>query len=240
MRIRAFFAWSYCALASCLGFLVCLMRPFNANNNCINGWLFARGGRSCLGMRVDVEGREHLDFAGPRVVIANHQHNEDVFVLGDMLPPRTVVVGKSSLRWLPLFGQMLWLGGNVLINRRHRGKAIAAIQATRQALIEQRKSIWIFPEGTRNHGGELLPFKKGAFHAAIAAGVPISMVCVSRYQGSAGHGANGNPIRVKILPPVATDGMSSDDVPQLMSACYEHMRKAIAELNRYLPAPDAV
>ena len=48
------------------------------------------------------------------------------------------------------------------------------------AQIQKRKiSVWMFPEGTRSRGRGLLPFKTGAFHAAIAAGVPIIPVCVS-------------------------------------------------------------
>lgn len=39
----------------------------------------------------------------------------------------------------------------------------------------------MFPEGTRNTTGKLLPFKKGAFHLAIASGCPIQPVVVSRY-----------------------------------------------------------
>jgi lysophosphatidate acyltransferase len=39
----------------------------------------------------------------------------------------------------------------------------------------------MFPEGTRNHEGGLLPFKKGAFHLALQAGVPVVPVVVSSY-----------------------------------------------------------
>lgn len=39
----------------------------------------------------------------------------------------------------------------------------------------------MFPEGTRHGGQELLPFKKGAFHVAIASQTPIQPVVVSQY-----------------------------------------------------------
>lgn len=39
----------------------------------------------------------------------------------------------------------------------------------------------MFPEGTRHLGDELLPFKKGAFHVAIASQTPVQPVVVSKY-----------------------------------------------------------
>jgi 1-acyl-sn-glycerol-3-phosphate acyltransferase len=41
--------------------------------------------------------------------------------------------------------------------------------------------MWVFPEGTRNNTGDILPFKKGAFHVAIAAQIPVLPVIFSSY-----------------------------------------------------------
>lgn len=229
-RIGAWLVWPYVGLASIVGFLICLLRPFHPDNNRINGWLIARGGKWLIGMLVRVEGIEYLRDSQPRVIIANHQHNEDLFIMGDVLPPRIVVVGKRALAWIPLFGQMFWLGGNVLIDRKKQLQALGIVRKTALAMEADRKSVWIFPEGTRGHGGDLQAFKKGAFQAALLAGVPITMVCISRYTSALGHGKT-NPIRVRVLPPIRTAGMGRDELQTLMAQCHQQMRETIAAIS---------
>lgn len=41
--------------------------------------------------------------------------------------------------------------------------------------------LWVFPEGTRRNTGDIHPFKKGAFHMAIQAQIPILPVVFSSY-----------------------------------------------------------
>jgi len=184
-----------------------------------------------LGMERPLEGADNMPQDRPTVVIANHQHNDDLFVMGDLLPPRTVTVGKSSLIWIPFFGQVFWLGGNVILNRGRSHKAVAVMQATSEAISRDRKSLWVFPEGTRSRGRGLQSFKKGAFHAAIASGAPITMVCASQYYDrTLGWSGRREPVAIRVLPPVETAGLTVADIPQLMAQCRQQMEAAIADL----------
>jgi 1-acyl-sn-glycerol-3-phosphate acyltransferase len=171
------------------------------------------------------------------VIIANHQSNYDLFVFGTVVPHRTVCIAKKSLKWVPLFGQLFWLAGNVLIDRGNAHKARRAMLTTTDTLQHKDTSIWVFPEGTRNLGKGLLPFKKGAFHMAIAAGVPIVQVCVSNYVTHMQLNRwNSGDVLIRSLPPIPTCGMTSDDIPTLMQACQAQMDACIegmdAQLNR--------
>lgn len=226
--LRLTLAWFYAALVSLLGFCFCLLRPFNPANNHFIARLYAWGGRSILGVRTHVEGREHLEGVSPRIVVANHQYNDDIFLLGDLVPRRGVIVGKAGLRWIPLFGQMFWLGGNVLIDRSRGQAAKAAIAATAEAMERGRKSVWVFPEGTRSQGRGLLPFKRGAFVAAVAAQVPIVMICTGTYRSGSQRQA---PVFIRVLAPIPTTGLSEADVPALIADCHGAMRTAIDELD---------
>lgn len=75
------------------------------------------------------------------------------------------------------------LSGTVFIDRSNRKSAIAAFDSAVKEIKRDRKSVWIFPEGTRSYYDkpDLLPFKKGAFHLAVQAGVPIVPVVVENY-----------------------------------------------------------
>ncbi|MNN85147.1 1-acyl-sn-glycerol-3-phosphate acyltransferase [compost metagenome] len=108
---------------------------------------------------------------------------------------------------------------------------------TTHTLQNEDTSIWVFPEGTRNLGEELLPFKKGAFQMAIAAGVPIVQVCVSNYINHMRLNRwNSGQILIRSLPPIPTAGLTLDDMPQLIAQCREQMRECIEAMDHQLQA----
>jgi 1-acyl-sn-glycerol-3-phosphate acyltransferase len=231
--VRKTLAWISVPVLCLLALVLYLARPFNPDNNRLLGWIVARVGRCLVGMKRPLYGAENMPQDRPTVIIANHQQNDDLFLMGDLLPPRTVAVGKSSLVWVPFFGQVFWLGGNIILNRGRSRKAVAVMEATSEAINQQRKSIWVFPEGTRSRGRGLGSFKKGAFHTAIAAGAPITMVCAGEYHGKTrGWSGRREPVPMRILPPVETQGLTSADVPELIARCHQQMSEAIAGLAR--------
>lgn len=229
---RKLLAWLMVPVICLFALVLYVARPFNPDNNRLLARTIARVGRSLLGMERPLEGADNMPQDRPTVVIANHQHNDDLFVMGDLLPPRTVTVGKSSLIWIPFFGQVFWLGGNVILNRGRSHKAVAVMQATSEAISRDRKSLWVFPEGTRSRGRGLQSFKKGAFHAAIASGAPITMVCASQYYDrTLGGAGRREPVAIRVLPPIETAGLTVADIPQLMAQCHQQMDAAITALD---------
>ncbi|MCP1512311.1 1-acyl-sn-glycerol-3-phosphate acyltransferase [Pseudomonas rhodesiae] len=222
-------------VAGVLGVLIGVCRPFNPDNSRLCARLYAVPARWLLGLEVkaDVDSLRHKP--GTCVIIANHQSNYDLFVFGTVVPHRTVCIAKKSLKWVPLFGQLFWLAGNVLIDRGNAHKARRAMLTTTRTLQHEDTSIWVFPEGTRNLGKGLLPFKKGAFHMAIAAGVPIVQVCVSNYVTHMQLNRwNSGDVLIRSLPPIPTVGMTSEDIPALMQACQAQMDACIKAMDGQL------
>lgn len=172
------------------------------------------------------------------VYIANHQNNYDLVTAASLVRPGTVTVGKKSLKWIPLWGQLYWISGNILIDRNNRAKSHQTIMQIVEHMKKKPISVWMFPEGTRSRGRGLLPFKVGAFHAAIAAGVPIVPLCVSNTCGDKiklNRWNNGYVI-VEMLTPIDTKPYAEMQNPKeaaraLALHCHAVMKTRIAELD---------
>ena len=219
-------------VAGAVNFVIVLLRPFNPDNTRLCGRVYSLPALHILGMDYHLQVDELKKLTSPCVIVVNHQSNFDLFMLGSVVPRRTVTIGKTSLRWVPIFGQIYWLAGNVLIDRGDATKAKAAMVKTTDALQHQDTSIWVFVEGTRNLGKGLLPFKKGAFQMAISAGVPIVPICCSNYKRTMRLNRwRTGPLRIRALPPISTEGMTPDDMPNLMEQCRAQMVACIDELD---------
>ena len=103
-----------------LGLFICLLRPRHRTNVY---WLSNRMMHRVyplLGVKVTVTIPDECKDLGPAVYVANHQTNWDIVVLTGAVQPGVVAVGKKSLVWLPLFGILFYLSGNILIDRSNR------------------------------------------------------------------------------------------------------------------------
>ena len=219
-------------VAGFVNLLVVLARPFDRRNSAICGRVYSVPALRILGMGVKVQDQTLRDQKSPCIIIANHQSNYDLFMLGCVVPPRTVTIGKKSLRWIPFFGQIYWLAGNVLIERGNASQAKDAMLKTTDTLQNDNTAIWVFVEGTRNLGRGLLPFKKGAFQMAINAGVPIVPLCCNTYKNSMRLNRwRAGTLLVRTLPAIATTGLSLDDMPALIARCHALMTECITALD---------
>lgn len=75
------------------------------------------------------------------------------------------------------------LAGAVFVDRGNNARAVRSLTAAGEVMKERHSSLWLFPEGTRSLRPDayMRPFKKGAFHTAIQAQVPIVPVICENY-----------------------------------------------------------
>lgn len=111
---------------------------------------------------------------------------------------------------------------------------MAAFDDAAAQMRSARQSVYIFPEGTRSYYDypDLLPFKKGAFHLAVQAQVPIVPIVVANYSNVLNVKKKvfrPGIIPVKVLKPISTKGKTKEDVDSLLN---ETREKMLVELKR--------
>ncbi len=156
--------------------------------NQLSQWAVARSFKYSMGLATgvtfDVEDPNHyLDTVRPAVFIGNHQSELDVLMLGCMFPKYCSVTAKASLKKTPILGWFMTLSGSIFLDRANSKDARQAMSGAADEIRSKRQSVYMFPEGTRSYAKEptLLPFKKGAFHLAVQAQVPIVPVVAANY-----------------------------------------------------------
>lgn len=191
-----------------------------------------------VGVKLAVRGERHLWSARPCVFVFNHQSNADVFIMAKLVRRDMTGVGKMELRRVPLLGWLMEMGGMVFVDRARGREAIEAMAPLVDALRRERRSVCIAPEGTRTLAGRLGPFKKGAFHLAIQAGVPIVPVVIH-------NSADVQPrneltmrpatVRVEVLPPVDTSRWKPASIERHVAAVRRLFLEALGQDGE--PAP---
>lgn len=209
----------------------CLLRPFH-RDNVYHTARFLGKIPKLLGVEIEVRIPESVKNIGPVVWLSNHQNSYDLFTVANAVLPGTVSVGKKSLKWIPFFGQMYWLTGNVLIDRKNTNKAMNTIQLTADKIKNDKLSIWMFPEGTRSRGRGLLPLKTGAFRTAMQAEVPIVPVCASNQHGTIqlNRWDNGKII-IEFLDPQYIENSDRESLRRTVNQVHELMKNKIEQLS---------
>ncbi len=224
---------AYFVLCSAAGIVWLLLERGNRQTLYVYGKVFCRGLARMMGWSIEVENRERLEAFRPCVIVANHQSFLDVVTFGAVFPRRTVSAGKREIGRIPIFGWFYRLSGNLIIDRAHARSALESLEQAARTMAEEKIAVWFMPEGHRNTGPELLPFKTGAFRLALAAGAPIvpivaeplTVVCDTNR-----HLARPGRLRMRVLEPVPTEGLDSKDLPSLVFAVRSQMQAALDEL----------
>ncbi|MEM8906865.1 MAG: HAD-IB family hydrolase [Bacteroidota bacterium] len=194
---------------------------------------------SVAGIELVVKGEEHLWSHRPAVFIFNHQSNVDLFIASKLIRRDAVGIAKKELKNMPVIGQLMTAAGVIFLDRKNREKAIEAMKPAVDAL-KSGTSIIIFPEGTRSYDYQLGPFKKGAFHLAMQAGVPLIPIIIKNAHDAMPRGTNlfrPTAIEVIVAPPIST---ADWDLPQLNERIDKVRQLFLRELGQGDPSIDAV
>lgn len=176
-------------------------------------WLWAPGLLTGAGAKLDIAGVENVDWSKPCVLVATHESIIDICALFCAVPVPLRFMLKQEMTRVPFVGRYAKAMGMCFIER--DGNRASMVRSLRAAadIVNAGHVLCIFPEGTRNRGGQVGEFKAGAFQVALGAGVPVVPVAMT------GSGAivppNGfrvrpGTIRVRIGAPIAAEGSGAE------------------------------
>ena len=186
------------------------------------------------GVKLRVEGYEHVQHDRAAVYAVNHTSNVEPPLLFEALSPlfpRLSVLYKAELRKLPILVRAFDLAGFVPLERSNPDQSLPAIDRAAEVLRAGR-SFMIFPEGTRSRTGSLLPFKKGGFIMALKAQAPVVPTAIVGATDAMRKGSfviRPVTVTVKFSAPIDTVGMTIEDRDALTTAVRDRIATLLAE-----------
>lgn len=205
-------------------------------------WWANWGARNWLrfsGVKVRVSGRQRIDPNQTYVFVANHWSYLDAAPLFAFTGRRMGMVAKKELLNAPILGYGMGFVNVVAIDRSNKERAVQSLKVAVERL-RAGISFGVCPEGTRAKPGEMLPFKKGAFHMAAQAGVPIAPIALRNTDKLMGKGTGEawpGTIEMVFLPPVETSWVKSDqDLDSLVQQVQNAIMKELG-IERLTPRP---
>lgn len=166
------------------------------------------------GVKLNVTGEENLWAHRPAVFIFNHKNNFDALIVSKLLRVDYTGVAKKELEMHPIMGPVGRLMKVAFIDRSDTKKAVESMKSI-IGLAREGISIVIAPEGTRAQGRDLLPFKKGAFRMAMAAGIPIVPIILRNAEDIGARDAffmRPGTVDVTVLPAISTHDWTREDL----------------------------
>lgn len=223
---------------------ISLLRPRNPSNARIISTVASRA-TTMLPITWELRNARILKEAKGAIVMANHQSSMDILgleilwsIMGDVIS-----IAKKEMLFILPFGPAAWLAGITFINRQNRPSAMKTLEAAKRKMVQKGFKMYLYPEGTRYPERGMLPFKKGGFHTAIQAGVPIIPVVFShmyfidakKYIFKPGH------VIMNVLEPIPTQGFTKDNLDDLIKRTRDAMlaeyEKLSAEMDANLVDP---
>jgi putative phosphoserine phosphatase/1-acylglycerol-3-phosphate O-acyltransferase len=194
-----------------------------------------------IGLKLNIKGEHHVWQNRPAVFMFNHQSKADVIIIAKLLRRDIAGVGKKEIRQYPLIGRILEFAGVVFVDRDNSASAIEAMSPLVDAMRYDGKSVVIAPEGTRAISPRLGPFKKGAFHLAMQAGVPVVPIVIHNAIDVAPKGDfvfRSATVDVEVLPPIDTSDWQAKTIDRHVAEVRNQFLHALHQKEGPVPGDD--
>ncbi|CAG1772298.1 1-acyl-sn-glycerol-3-phosphate acyltransferase [uncultured bacterium] len=161
---------------------------------------FSRIAFKLLGMQVEIQGIENIPENEPVIFISNHQSMMDIKLSLAFIPRNFSFISKDTVFHVPILGAYMTASGHIPIQRTDDRKSYATL-LTAIKKLSSKKSLVVFPEGTRSEDGKLGEFKRGISLIILKSGrrvVPMAIYGSNQFMPKRGWLSNPEKRYVKI------------------------------------------
>jgi len=184
------------------------------------------------GMDLEVLGKENLPKEGPVLYVATHKSVFDIVILMTIIEEPTIFVGKKEVASMPFVHKWFDALGCIYIDREDMREALKSIMEGIKE-IKNGQSIVLFPEGTRNMGNEIIPFKEGGFKLATKTKVPVIPIALSNtfkvFEEK--KRIQKTKVTVNIGEPIITSNLSKEELANFPKLVESRVRALMMEIS---------
>jgi 1-acyl-sn-glycerol-3-phosphate acyltransferase len=223
-------------LLSLVALFVCY--PFDKGRRVVHElsrWLCFSWWYAPFTWRRNISGLEYVDKKKPYVIVINHNSMVDIISLY-FVPLNFRWVSKQEVFRIPYIGPMLWMHGDIAIQRGRATESMRKVLNDGKMWIGRGVSVAMFPEGTRSKDGEIQRFKSGAFALAKEAGVEILPVVLDGttevFRPKSFFFNWKHRLTLKVLPPISVEKIAATETGDLSREVQAMMTEALAEIRK--------
>ena len=190
--------------------------------------------RVVVGTNYEIRGQEYISHHKPVIYASKHQSAWETMALYYILK-RPVFILKRDIAWLPLLGLYVFTTGMIALNRKGGIKSFKKMILDTKDRFISKRSLVIFPEGTRTAAGQRGVYKSGVYSLYQALGCEVVPVALNSglFWPRRSFLKRPGTITLEFLPPIKA-GLSKD---QFMHTLEEEIETASLNL---LPKPKLV
>ena len=193
------------------------------------------------GGRLKVEGKENVPKDTAVLFAVNHRSMYDILA-GYMAIPKlhsTGFISKYEMRHVPFLSWWMRILDCKFLNRKDPKEGLKTIQSA-IADVKEGFSMFIMPEGTRNRGEGVMPFKAGSLKIAERTGcpvVPVAMIGTDDLLEKHYPKIRKSRVTVIIGEPIPTEGLSREEKVELPNVVRARIVEMLAAHGVECPKP---
>ena len=223
MKIFAHVSWLFATIIILLSLTLMILlfhivpKPYSRK---ISSWSI----RLLTFFSTDARGEEDPN---AQMFLLNHQSDIDIAVMETVTNRDMAWVAKKELFDVPFFGLALKLPKDIAVERESKTSLIKLLRDTKRVLDDKR-TITMFPEGTRSTRGKMLPFKSGAKTVADKFSLrvqPVVLIQTAKHFNIKKFYYKPGRIKVIFMPSFVADKNDKDwlnNLREKMQKVYDH------------------